>query len=90
MSEPEAVVHCDVHGAQGPAYVCQHLNVHEPIGFIEGYDPDDPEQELFQAWCSACDRVFMEEGEWNDHSEAVAQPRLVCRACYLRMKALNQ
>jgi hypothetical protein len=84
------VVECPVHGDAGPAFVCRHLSLETPVGFVEGYDPDDPEAELFQAWCAACDDVLEAEGEWNDRSEAFAAPRLVCRGCYRDMKALNQ
>lgn len=82
-------VECPEHGDQGAAFVCRHLNLREPVGFVEGYDPDDPDEALFQAWCSACDEILDDEGEWNDRSEAFAGVRLVCRACYREMKALN-
>ena len=83
-------VECGVHGAEGAAWVCRHLDLDEPVGFVEGYDPDEPDAELFQAWCAACDEVLAREGEWNDRSEAFAGIRLVCRACYREMKALNR
>jgi hypothetical protein len=82
-------VHCDVHGEQLPAFVCQHLDLQTAIGFIEGYDPADPGEPLYEAWCGACDRVLVARGDWDDVAEAFARPRLVCRACYLRMKSLN-
>jgi hypothetical protein len=91
MKDPRGPrVECPEHGDQGPAFVCRHLNLREPVGFVEGYDPDDPDEGLFQAWCSACDEILVQEGEWNDRSEAFAGPRLVCRACYREMKALNR
>lgn len=91
MSGPESgVVECPEHGSEPPAFVCRHLNLETPVGFVEGYDPDDPETELYQAWCRACDEVLVEEGDWNDRSEAFAGIRLVCRSCYRQMKALNR
>lgn len=91
MTEPQGTrVECPEHGDQGPAFVCRHLNLRESVGFVEGYDPDDPDKPLFQAWCSACDEMLAREGEWNDRSEAFASPRLVCRACYREMEALNR
>lgn len=86
----ERVVECPAHGKQGPAYVCRHLNLDEPVGFVEGYDPAHPVQELFQAWCSECDAVLEREGDWNERAEAFAGIRLVCRVCYGRMKSLNR
>ena len=90
MSETDKVVDCRHHGLQGPAYVCQHLDLEIPRGFVEGFDPDDVESELHQAWCRECDVVLMAEGDWNDVSEGFAKPRLICRACYLQIKRLNR
>lgn len=87
---PGRVVECSLHGAQGPAYACRHLNLREPVGFVEGFDPEDPDGGLFHAWCAACDEVLEREGEWNDRSEAFAGVRLVCRECYAAMRALNR
>ena len=85
----DGVVECARHGESGPAYVCRHLNLETPVGFIEGYDPEEPDVELFQAWCRECDEVLTAEGDWNDRSEAFAGTRLVCRECYRAMEALN-
>ncbi|HSR40780.1 MAG TPA: hypothetical protein VLL48_01380, partial [Longimicrobiales bacterium] len=91
MSDPDRkTVECRLHGEEGPAYVCRHLNLEEPVGFVEGYDPDEPDVELFQAWCAACDEVLDREGEWNERSEWFAGIRLVCRACYRETRALNR
>ena len=84
------LVECPDHGEQAPAFVCRHLNLLEPVGFVEGYDPAHPEQALFQAWCSECDGVLEREGDWNERAEAFAGIRLVCRVCYGRMKSLNR
>lgn len=90
MSEPiERKVECPEHGVQQAAFVCRHLTLERPIGFVEGFDPERPEVELFHAWCSACDEVLEREGDWNDRSEAFAGVRLVCRECYRAMRALN-
>lgn len=86
----DRIVECPEHGAQPPAFVCRHLDLETPVGFVEGYDPDDPGGQLYQAWCHACDAVLMEEGDWNDRSEAFAQPRMICRACYRRIRELNR
>ena len=82
-------VECGRHGSEAPAFVCRHLNLETAVGFVEGYDPDDPDTPLYQAWCSECDDVLMRVGEWNDESEAFAGVRMVCRGCYEEMKRLN-
>lgn len=83
-------VECPVHGTEDPAFVCRHLNLSQAVGFIEGFDPQDPEAELYHAWCRACDAVLMREEDWNDRSEAFAGVRMVCRGCYREMRALNR
>jgi hypothetical protein len=86
---PTKIVDCPIHGESEPAFVCRHLNLDHPVGFVEGYDPDDPDTELFHAWCSECDIVLQREGTWNDRSETFAGVRMVCRGCYQAMKAKN-
>lgn len=86
----DGMVECFEHGTEGAAFVCRHLNLEIPVGFVESHDPDDPDVNRYQAWCHACDEVLVREGEWNDASEAFAQPRLVCRACYREMRELNR
>jgi hypothetical protein len=88
--EEQRIVECPVHGSEAPAYVCRHLDLATRAGFVEGYHPERPEEDLYHAWCSACDEVLEREGEWNDRSESFAGVRLVCRACYREMKALNR
>lgn len=91
MNDPEfGHVECPDHGTEPSAFVCRHLNLETSVGFVEGYDPDEPETELYQAWCRACDEVLVEEGGWNDRSEAFAGIRMVCRGCYRSMKTLNR
>jgi hypothetical protein len=89
VTDGYGVVECAIHGRQSAAFVCRHLNLETRVGFVEGYDPNDPDTASNQAWCAECDRLLVEEGEWNDRSESFAQPRLVCRACYNAMKRLN-
>lgn len=90
MTGERRSVECPRHGEERAAFVCRHLNLRTPVGFVEGFDPDAPDVEVYHAWCDACDRILMDEGEWNDRSEAFAGVRLVCRACYREMKALNR
>jgi len=43
------------------------------------------------AWCSACEEVRVREGgstgDWNERSEAFAGIKLLCGACYDRLRA---
>ncbi len=89
MNQEDKKVICATHGECEEAYVCQHLNLTDPIGFIQAYDPDNPEIEILNAWCNECDKILLEEGEWNDKSENFAKIKLVCSECFIIMKNLN-
>jgi hypothetical protein len=89
MSTKDKKVNCSEHGIADPAYVCQHLNLKEKVGFIQSYDLDNPDNEILNAWCSECDKILMEEGEWNDRSESFANIRMICSECFYKMRSLN-
>jgi uncharacterized protein YjaG (DUF416 family) len=93
MEAEKKVVECCTHGNRFPAYVCQHLNLHTPVGFNEPFN-SDPDvtyaNDELNAWCDACDTVLTEAGEWNDESEAFAKIKLICDACFFEMKKLNR
>lgn len=87
----QKTVNCGNHGFRRPAFVCQHLNLENPIGFEEafetykGMDLDDD----LQAWCNECEKIRIKYGEWNEESEKFAKIKLICEDCYFEMKALN-
>jgi hypothetical protein len=92
MSGEHKLVECCTHGNRYPAYVCQHLNTQTPVGFYEPLASDPSvtyANDELNAWCNACDEELTRVGEWNDESEAFAQIKLVCDACYFDMKELN-
>ena len=67
------------------AVICRHLLATDgsPVGFVENSsDPDD-----LQAWCAACEAVFLQEGDMTDTFKAFHQMALVCDACYSECKA---
>ncbi|SRR5712692_969622 len=83
--ENERSVQCVKHGPREAAYVCRHLNLTDKVGFYQAYDPENPEEEVLNAWCDECERVRLEGGgEWNDKSEGFAQIWLVCSECFYR------
>lgn len=93
MNTNNNTVECCTHGDRYPAYVCQHLNLHTPVGFYEPFASDPTvtyANDELSAWCEACDEVLTEVGEWNDESEAFAKIKLVCDVCFFEMKKLNQ
>lgn len=84
-------MHCQLHGEQQKTYVCQHLvralQTGEKVGFFwSGGSRGD-------AWCSACEAVRILEGgttgDWNQRSEEFAGIKLLCGACYDRLRELH-
>jgi hypothetical protein len=52
------------------------------VGFVENsFDPNDQ-----QAWCDACERMFLEEGEMTERFEAFTGMKVVCSPCYAEIK----
>lgn len=78
------VINCGTHGARTPAIVCRHMiNAKEEIvGFVENSsDPND-----LQAWCSACEELFLEEGDKTERFRVFNDFAVVCDLCYTKMK----
>lgn len=85
------LVQCSEHGLQEETYVCKHLvlslRTDEVIGFYWSSKPRG------DAWCATCEKVRIAEGgssgDWNERSEAFADIKILCGACYDRVRAIN-
>ena len=81
-----ATVECAAHGRGFPAYVCEHLaaNPAQPWfgeeATLENRWPD--------AWCAACDAIFLEAGEWNQRTAGRVNIRTLCHRCYEGKRAM--
>jgi len=52
------------------------------VGFVENSsDPND-----LQAWCDACERMFLSEGDKTPSFREFNQMALVCDICYATFK----
>jgi hypothetical protein len=84
-------VECHAHGEQEQTFVCQHLvralGTAERVGFFWSGEPRG------DTWCSACEDVRIREGgvtgDWNERSEKFAGIKLLCGACYDRLRVLH-
>ncbi len=85
----DSKMECKNHGLQKPAFICQHLQYGEGLGFIEATENSDPEYPFKEAWCRQCDKVLIEQGEWNDISESHAKIMVICEGCYFEIKKHN-
>lgn len=81
---PSRLLECGTHGAAHGAMVCTHLvdARDHAVGFVE--NSDDPED--LQAWCDACEQLFLTEGEHTPAFEEFCDVRLVCVFCYATIK----
>ena len=80
-------VECDTHGKRTVTVVCGHLirPTDSVLGFVENSsDPDD-----LQAWCSACETMFVREQEMTPAFLAFNDMCIVCDACYAQLKRLH-
>lgn len=78
------MIGCGEHGERISAVVCGHMLRGEPApaGFVENSsDPSD-----LQAWCSACEALFVREGEMTDVFREFNRMAIVCTACYAEAK----
>lgn len=85
MNKPEAMtIDCGEHGERVATVVCGHLLNGEPApaGFIE--NSDDPKD--LQAWCAACERLFLQEGALTDAFRKFNRMSIVCCQCYANAK----
>ncbi|HVG34935.1 MAG TPA: hypothetical protein VM911_17830 [Pyrinomonadaceae bacterium] len=91
MNKKVNTVDCEIHGQQQETFVCQHLvesfHTNKQVGFWWAHDPENPRPD---AWCTACNELVLEAGgEWDDQAESFANIKLVCGACYDRVREFN-
>lgn len=88
MDDDEALfIDCESHQRQRAAVLCQHLA--DPaalaLGFVENCsDPDD-----LQAWCSACEALFVLEGGMTPAFRELNGMQVVCVQCYEAARQAN-
>lgn len=83
-SDSKSHVKCGTHGDRVAAVVCRHHleSKDQSVGFVENSaDPDD-----LQAWCDACEQVFLAEGGLTETFRRFNDFRVVCDFCYAAMR----
>lgn len=78
---------CAEDGEGYEAFVCKHL-FENPAQQWYSREPSS-ENPWPDAWCGACDKVFMRDGEWTDENSACIEIKLICHHCYERRRALE-
>jgi len=82
--EEHETLECGEHGQAFVTYICCHLIEGESLAWHSERPSDDDQWP--DAWCNACHRFFLAEGEWNERSEEAASivdnVKLVCHHCY--------
>jgi hypothetical protein len=81
-----ATIECSQHGRGFPAYLCEHLMA-DPA---QKWFAEEPtvENRWPDAWCAACDEIFLEEGEWNERTGTRIQVKTLCHHCYQAKRKL--
>jgi len=88
MHESTKTVNCDQHGKQQETFVCEHLLYGEKLGFhIADDELGNPRPD---AWCSNCELIRQEFGDWTDEAMKLVKIKLLCGACYDRVRLLNE
>lgn len=85
----DSIMECHRHGDRKPAFICKHLRYGVDLGFNQPDEPADEEHPFQEAWCNDCEKVLMEEGEWNDRSESFAEIIAICEGCFEEIKDRN-
>ena len=85
----DSVIECSIHGYQLPAFISQHLQYGENLGFHTPDDPPEKDWPFKNAWCDQCHEVLLSEGEWNDRSEGFSQIMAICERCYKEIEIRN-
>lgn len=80
-------IECKEHGTTEEAFLCEHL-LREPNQLWCSRTPT-VENPCPDSWCLMCDEHFQEQGEWNEANEAKVPIKLVCQACYKRLRLSN-
>jgi len=87
MTDEPLFINCDRHGKSIAASVCGHLvkNQTVPLGFIE--NSSDPNN--LQAWCYACEYVFLQEEDKTEKFIKFTYHSMVCSQCYEEIKSFH-
>ena len=78
-------IECGQHGSGKQTFVCEHLaaNPSQPwfsdVRTASNLWPD--------AWCSQCNAIYEEQGEWNDTNSGRINIRLLCHRCYESLRS---
>jgi hypothetical protein len=81
-------IQCDVHGEGWDTYVCHHL---KGDAFGLGFHREEPTPESLypDAFCDECEKIYEEQGEWNDITKERIKISLLCSSCYERARIRN-
>jgi hypothetical protein len=85
----DSMMECPHHGLRRPAFICRHLQYGKALGINQPDGVPEPDWPFQNAWCDECDKLFQEEGEWNERSESIAGIMAICEGCFEEIKIRN-
>ena len=84
MAGDRPTIQCETHGAAFQTFVCPHL-LSAPKRTWFSAEPNGSNK-WPDAWCSACNVLFEQEGEWNDRNSRDLKVALLCHLCYEHLR----
>jgi hypothetical protein len=85
LAPSRSEVECSDHGRGFATYICEHL-VANPAQPWFSNKPDE-EEPWPDAWCTSCETLFLEQGEWNEKNQPLRQIKMVCHHCYEKLRS---
>lgn len=73
-------VECSHHGGGFAAYICEHLVANPAQKWFSNEPCEDDRWP--DAWCAACELLFLEQGELNEKNQPKREIKLICHHCY--------
>jgi uncharacterized protein DUF6882 len=79
------LVECSHHTKGFATYICEHLLANPAQEWFS--NKPDEEQPWPDAWCAACEALFLEQNEWNDKNQSRTEITMVCHHCYENLRS---
>lgn len=78
-------IKCSHHPEGFATFICEHLSsTPEQVWFS---NPPDEEDKWPDAWCGACEALFLEYGEWNELNQSKREIVAICHHCYEELRS---
>ena len=78
-------IQCSQHMGGFATFICEHLAATpEQVWFS---NPPEEDDKWPDAWCGACEALFLEYGEWNELNQSKREIVAICHHCYEELRS---